>query len=65
MCLLPQISFIKFYYKVGIIVLTWLVHYFLHLYSKVMNNISKYFDKSSKKRGLSGESNPEEERKKG
>ena len=30
-----------------------------------MNNISKYFDKSSKKRGLSGESNPEEERKKG
>ena len=29
-----------------------------------MNNISKYFDKSSKKRDLGGESNPEEERKK-
>ena len=29
-----------------------------------MNNISKYFDKSSKKKDLSGESNPEEERKK-
>ena len=29
-----------------------------------MNNISKYFDKSSKKRDLSGESNSEEKRKK-
>ena len=29
-----------------------------------MNNFSKYFDKSSKKRDLSGELNPEEERKK-
>ena len=29
-----------------------------------MNNISKYFDKSPKKPDLSGESNPEEERKK-
>ena len=29
-----------------------------------MNNISKYFNKSSKKRDFSGESNPEEERKK-
>ena len=29
-----------------------------------MNNISKYLDKSSKKRDLSGESNPEDERKK-
>ena len=29
-----------------------------------MNNISKYFDKSSKKRDLSGQSVPEEERKK-
>ena len=29
-----------------------------------MNNISKYFDKSSKRRDLSGESNPEAERKK-
>ena len=29
-----------------------------------MNNISKYFDKSSKKRDLSGESNPKKERKK-
>ena len=28
-----------------------------------MNNISKYFDKSSNKRDLSGESNPEEKRK--
>ena len=29
-----------------------------------MNNVSKYFDKSSKRRDLSGESNPESERKK-
>ena len=29
-----------------------------------MNNISKYFDKYSNKRDLSGESNPQEERKK-
>ena len=29
-----------------------------------MNYISNYFDKSSKKRGLSGDLNPEEERKK-
>ena len=29
-----------------------------------MNNISKYLDKSSKKRDLNEESNPEEERKK-
>ena len=29
-----------------------------------MNNFSKYFDKSSKKRDLSGELNTEEERKK-
>ena len=29
-----------------------------------MNNILKYFGQSSKKRDLSGESNPEEERKK-
>ena len=29
-----------------------------------MNNISKYFDKSSKKIDLSRESNPEEERNK-
>ena len=29
-----------------------------------MNNISKYFDKSSKKRDLSGQSNPKKERKK-
>ena len=28
-----------------------------------MNNISKYFDESSKKRHISGESNPEKERK--
>ena len=28
-----------------------------------MNKISKYFDESSKKRDISGESNPEEERK--
>ena len=27
-------------------------------------NIAKYFDKNSKKRDLSGDSNPEEERKK-
>ena len=60
-----QDLFIKFWYKVGIIViLPWLVHYFLHLYNEVMNNISKYFDKSSKKRDLSGESNPKKERKK-
>ena len=63
--LLPQINFIKFWYKVGIVViLPRLVHYFLHLFNEIMNNISKYFDESSKKGYLSRESNPEEERKK-
>ena len=33
-------------------------------YSKLCNEYRKYFDKSSKKRHLSGDSNPEEERKK-
>ena len=50
-----------FWYKVGIIViLSWLFHY----YNEIMKIISKYFNKSLKKRDLRGEPNPEEERKK-
>lgn len=38
-CLLPQISFKKYWYKFGIIViLSSLVHYFLHLCKKTLNN---------------------------
>ena len=57
MCLLPQINLKKFWCKVGVIVC-------LHIYNEILNKISKYFEKSSKERDLSGESNPEGERKK-
>ena len=36
----------------------------LEVYTKNMTNINKYFNKISKKRDLSGESNPKEDRKK-